>query len=100
LFLAVTDDNKLVGTGALKRMDETTAEIKRLWLLEEYHGRQIGYQVMSMLLDFARKNRYARVRLQTSQVQTRAVGFYKRLGFHQIESYRESRDDLSMEMTL
>jgi ribosomal protein S18 acetylase RimI-like enzyme len=55
---------------------------------------------MSMLLDFARKNHYTHVRLQTSQVQTRAVGFYKRLGFYQIESYRESMDDLSMEMKL
>jgi putative acetyltransferase len=100
LFLVVTDQEKVVGTGGVKKIDTKTAEIKRLWLLEDYHGLRIGYQIMTRLLDFARENHYQLVRLQTSQVQTRAIAFYKKLGFYQIESYRESRDDLSMEMKL
>ena len=99
-FLVVIDQEKVVGTGALKKLDQDMAEIKRLWLLEEYHGRRIGYQVMMKLLDFARENHYKWVRLQTSQIQTRAIEFYKKLGFYQIPSYRESRDDLSMELKL
>jgi putative acetyltransferase len=100
LFLVVTDDEKVIGTGAVKKLDEATAELKRLWLLEEYHGQGIGYQIMLKLLHFARENGYTCMRLQTSQFQIRAIKFYKRLGFYKIESYREGMDDVSMEMNL
>lgn len=98
LFLVVMDDEKLVGTGALKKLEENIAELKRLWLIEEYHGQRIGYQVVSQLLDFARAHGYEKIRLQTSQKQERAVRFYKQFGFYEIQSYRESMDDISMEM--
>jgi len=100
LFLAVMDDEKLVGAGAVKKLEENIAELKRLWLLEEYHGQRIGYQVVTQLLDFARTHGYEKVRLQTSQKQERAVRFYKQFGFYEIPSYRESMDDISMEMGL
>lgn len=100
LFLVVMDDEKLVGTGAIKKLEENIAELKRLWLLEEYHGQKIGYRVVLQLLDFARTQGYEKVRLQTSQKQDRAVRFYTQLGFYEIPSYRESMDDISMEMGL
>ena len=100
LFLVVLDDKKLIGTGALKRMDEITAELKRLWLLEEYHGQGIGRRVVMQLFDFARQKGYTHIRLQTGHTQIRALKFYKRLGFYEIESYRESMDNISMEIIL
>lgn len=100
LFLAVMDDDKLVGTGAVKKLDGKTAELKRLWLLEAYHGQKIGYQVVYRLLDFARAQKYERVWLQTSLKQERAISFYTRLGFYKIPNYRESMDNYSMEIIL
>ncbi len=100
LFLVAMDDEKLVGTGAIKKLEGNIAELKRLWLLEEYHGQKIGYQVVARLLDFARAHGYEKVRLQTSQKQERAVRFYTQLGFYEIPSYRESMDDISMELGL
>lgn len=100
LFLAVLDESRLVGTGAIKHLEADIAELKRLWLLEEYHGRRIGYQVVQRLLAFARARSWSRIRLQTGSEQLRALAFYKRLGFIEIPSYRESLDDLSMELRL
>jgi len=100
LFLVVMDGEKLVGTGAIKKLEENIAELKRLWLLEEYHGQKIGLQVVSQLLTFARTNGYQKIRLQTSLKQERALRFYTHLGFYEIPSYRESMDDISMEMNL
>ncbi|MFZ5881011.1 MAG: GNAT family N-acetyltransferase [Chloroflexota bacterium] len=100
LFLAVLDEGRLVGTGAIKHLEADIAELKRLWLLEEYHGRGIGYQVVQRLLDFSRARGWSRIRLQTGSEQLRALAFYKRLGFIEIPSYRESLDDLSMELRL
>ncbi len=100
LFLVVLDDEKLIGTGGIKKLEDNIAELKRLWLLEEYHRQKIGYQVVLRLLDFARAHSYERVRLQTSQRQKRAIQFYTDLGFHKIPSYRESMDNISMEIDL
>ena len=100
LFLVVLDDNKLVGTGGIKKLEDNIAELKRLWLLEEYHGQKIGYQVVSRLLDFARAHNYEKVWLQTSTKQKRAILFYTRHGFYKIPNYRESMDNYSMEIKL
>jgi putative acetyltransferase len=99
-FLVVMHDERLVGTGAVKKLDERTAELKRIWLLEEYHGQQIGFQVVTELLAFARFNGYTHARLQTSERQTRALSFYRKLGFYEIPSYRDSLDNISMEIKL
>lgn len=100
LFLVVLDDGKLVGTGGIKKLEENIAELKRLWLLEEYHGKNIGYQIVSRLLDFAHAQGYQKVWLQTSQRQTRAIQSYRQLGFYEIPSYRKSMDNISMEIVL
>jgi putative acetyltransferase len=100
LFLVVLDDNKLIGTGGIKKLEENVAELKRLWLLEEYHGQKIGYQVVLRLLDFARTHNYEKVWLQTSQRQERAIRFYTQFGFYKIPSYRKSMDNISMEIKL
>ena len=54
LFLAVLDDDILIGSGAIRKLDSETAELKRMWLLESHHGKGIGYQVIKRLFEFAR----------------------------------------------
>ena len=100
LFLVVLDDEQLVGTGAIKKLTDNIAELKRIWLLEGYHGQKIGYQIVSRLLDFARTQNYEKVWLQTSLKQKRAIDFYTQFGFHEIPNYRESMDNYSMEIIL
>lgn len=100
LFLVVMNADTLVGTGALKYHTDKVAELKRLWLLEKYHGQGIGYEVVSRLLKFGREQGYQRVWLQTGEEQIRAIRFYTRLGFKPIPSYRKSMDNISMELVL
>lgn len=87
IFLVVLDGARLVGTGALRPLDEHTAELKRIWLLEEYHGRGLGLRLVRALLGFARQAGYGRVVLQTSLQSARALGFYRKLGFKEIAPY-------------
>jgi putative acetyltransferase len=100
IFLVVLDEGRIVGTGAIKHLEADIAELKRLWLLEDYHGQKIGYRVVQRLLEFARAKGYSRIRLQTGANQTRAMQFYKKLGFIEIPSYLASMDDVSMELQL
>ena len=102
IFLVMTDVDQLIGTGAIRKFEGKTCELKRLWLLTEYHGKGLGYQMIQELLAFARKNGYERIRLETDPVyQKRAVEFYKRLGFREVPIANATYDeDILMEMQL
>lgn len=99
-FLVVLDAEKVIGSGALRRMDEETGELKRMWLLEDYHGQGIGFRLIQELFAFAREQGYIRVRLQTSPPQTRAIDFYRKLGFYEIPCYNDEDNEISMEIKL
>ena len=99
-FLVAVDGDQVIGSGAIRGLDDVTAEVKRLWLLEGFHGRGIGWQLMRRLIEFASRKGYRRLVLQTSPKQQRALTFYRRLGFREIPTYNEDRDEISMELPL
>lgn len=100
-FLVAEDKGQVVGTGAMRRLSADTAELKRLWLLEPYHGRGIGYRLTMHLLAFARAAGYRRVWLSTdATAQQRAIRFYERLGFRPIPPYNDSDDTMFMGLSL
>lgn len=99
-FLVAVDGDDVIGSGAIRRIDDRTAELRRMWLLETYHGRGIGYRLAQELFAFARAAGYERVRLSTSAVQERAIHFYERLGFYPIAPYRDTDDEVFLELVL
>ncbi len=100
MFLVVLNGEQVIGSGALRKLDNDTAELKRMWLLEAYHGQGIGYRLLMCLFDFAREQKYARIRLQTSPEQVRALEFYRKIGFYEIPCYNEEVSEISMEIEL
>ena len=100
MFLVALNGEQIIGSGALRKLDDETAELKRMWLLEAYHGQGIGYRLLSQLVDFAIQHGYARIRLQTSPEQIRALNFYRKFGFHEIPGYNDDLDEISMELEL
>ncbi len=73
-----------------------------MWFFKEYRGRGLGKKMAQMLLDFAQKAGYKKVRLDTAsqEKQFQAIEFYKRLGFYFIERYNESLCTVFMEKEL
>jgi len=101
IFLVITDDDQIIGTGAVRKLDDEICELKRLWLLLEYHGQGLGYRMMQALFAFARAKNYQRMRLETDRAaQRRAFEFYKRLGFYEIPRYSDNEADVAMEIIL
>jgi putative acetyltransferase len=101
IFLVMTNEDQIIGTGAIRRIDNESCELKRLWLLFEYHGKGLGYRMIQELFTFAREKGYQRIRLETDpDYQSRALNLYKRLGFYEIPRYSDSEDDVAMEMIL
>ena len=100
-FLGMFDGEEMICTGAIRKIDAETCELKRLWLLHEYHRRGLGYRMLNELLDIARAMGYKRVWLQTDAIeQSRALDFYKQIGFYEIPRYSDRTDDVCMEMFL
>jgi ribosomal protein S18 acetylase RimI-like enzyme len=100
-FLVLTEAGQVIGTGGLRRLEDSVGEIKRLWLLAAYHGKGLGYAMMRQLLVVAREQGYTKVRLETSPAyQAQAVAFYTRLGFYQIPRYGDDPEDIGMELVL
>jgi putative acetyltransferase len=100
-FLVARDDDKIIGTGAIKYLEDGVCEIKRLWLLTPYHGQGLGYRMIQELISVARQKGYKVMRLETDPVfQKRAVEFYKQLGFYEIPRFGDDPDDMGMELIL
>src|SRR5215213_7280056 len=64
IFLVMTDEDQIIGTGAIRKIDAEICELKRLWLLFEYHGKGLGYRMIQELFTFARAKGYQRIRLE------------------------------------
>jgi len=100
-FLVMVHEDRIIGTGAIKRMDGEICELKRLWFLKEFRGKGLGYQMTQELLAFARSVGYQRVRLETDpEAQSRALNFYKRLGFYEIPQYSQHQGETALELVL
>ena len=101
-FLVTINNGRIIGTGAIRFLEEGVCELKRMWLLTEYHGQGHGHRMIQELFLIARKKGYKRIRLQTDNVvQTRAINFYTKLGFYEIPRYEgEDPEDLAMELIL
>jgi len=100
-FLGMFKDGEMICTGAIRKLDDELCELKRLWLLHEYHGQGLGYRMLQELLSIARSMGYQRMWLETDPVaQSRAVDFYKQAGFHEIPGYSDRGEEQAMEMQL
>jgi GNAT superfamily N-acetyltransferase len=101
LWLAAHDD---VGVGcvALRPLDETTAEVKRMFVDEAWRGRGVGRALMETLVAGARERGYRTLRLGTLDDMKVAQRLYESLGFRPIARYRpdELVDTLFYELEL
>jgi GNAT superfamily N-acetyltransferase len=74
---------------ALREIDATCCEMKRMFVYEQFHGRGIGRALATEIVAQARKLGYQRMLLDTSIRQDEAAGLYASLGFGVVAPYYE-----------
>jgi GNAT superfamily N-acetyltransferase len=76
-----------VGVGTLKPVDDTTAEIKRMYVRPAAQGRGVGRAILARLLQDARAEGYATVRLGTVRFMTTAQAMYRAFDFVEVARF-------------
>src|SRR5688500_16869404 len=78
-----------VGCGAVRRIDETTAELKRMYVRPSVRGRGIGRALVAALEREARLPGVTRVVLETGPRLAPAIGLYEAMGYTRIPLFGE-----------
>ena len=91
-----------VGCAGVRQLDKDTAELKRMFVREEYRAFKVGKRLLELAIDFARDLHYKAIRLDTLPTMTRAQNLYRSMGFYEIPSYRFNpvEDAVYMEKSL
>ena len=87
LFLAL-DAAEAVACGALRAIDDRTAELKRLYVRPSHRGLGVGRRLTNQLIAAARAEGYDAIRLDTLPSMREAHRLYEQLGFREIAPYR------------
>lgn len=82
--VVLSEDRRVVAGGGVRRLDERTGEIKRMYVVPEARGRGVGRQLLAALEELARDLGYAVVRLDTAAGGER---IYERAGYVAVPDY-------------
>ena len=81
LFLIAWSDEMPVACVALKRLDATTGEVKRLWVAASARGQGLARRLMHAIEAEARAMNLRTLKLETNRVLTEAVALYRSTGW-------------------
>ena len=91
-FWIMLDGEEIIGTAALKRMDERRCELKSLYLYERFQGRGLGRKLLKTVIEEAARSSYREMYLDTLSTSARALSLYEKTGFVQTERYNANYD--------
>ncbi len=80
-------DNKAIGCGAFRAYEESSVEIKRMFVLPEYRGHGIALKILKELELWAAELNYLEYILETGKNQPEAIRLYQKAGYAVIPSY-------------
>ena len=89
LYLAYCDD-RLAGCIALRKLDDTRCEMKRLYVRPPFRKHRIGSILVSKVIADAKAIGYRHLLLDTFPFLDVAIRMYEKLGFRYISKYNDS----------
>ncbi len=87
-LLLVYDGDKAIACAGVRKIDSTTAELKRMFVDPVYRGLQLGQQLLQMALTVSKQLGYSSIRLDTVPQMRSAIKLYESAGFREIDPYR------------
>ena len=88
-FLVAFRSGKPIGCGAVRRIEQGSGELKRMYVRPEERGRKVGRAILAALEVEARALGLSRLLLETGVRQTEAIALYRKAGFSDIVPFGE-----------
>ncbi|KPK38949.1 MAG: hypothetical protein AMJ78_09265 [Omnitrophica WOR_2 bacterium SM23_29] len=93
-FFVGEEDNKIIGTIAVKEESKKVAILRRLFVSPNYRGKDYGLALIDKALDFCRENKYHEVIFHSSARMKAAIGLCLKKGF--VEKQRLNLDGVDI----
>jgi putative acetyltransferase len=81
-----SEEGRIVGTVGVFPKSNGVCELRKMYLLQEFRGQGWGKRLLGRALDFARRQGYHRMELETASCLVEAMALYQRYGFREIET--------------
>ena len=88
IWLAYNENNTAVGCVAVRKLEESICELKRMYIRKEARGMGLGKQLLAKSITTGIQLGYKKMRLDTLSTMHPAIHLYKSVGFYEIDSYR------------
>ncbi|MEO7428303.1 MAG: GNAT family N-acetyltransferase [Acidimicrobiales bacterium] len=89
-LLVVDDADTPMGVVGVRRFDERSGELKRMYVAPEARGLGAGRALGAAAVGVARDLGHERLLLDTVDMMVPAIATYRALGFREIEAYRHN----------
>lgn len=81
-----------VGCGALRPLDDSTVEVKRMYTRANYRRKGVAQAILAEIDRLAIEFGYSTIKLQTGPKQPEAAALYERVGYYRIPIFSGNWD--------
>lgn len=81
-----------VGCGAIKKFDDVSMEVKRMFVSKEFRGKELAQKILKELEVWAIELGYKNCILETGKRQVEAVKFYHKCNYKIIQNYGQYKE--------
>ena len=100
-FAVIENENEIIGSYGILRIDNKTCELRKMYLLPGYQGQGLGKLMMSDALKKAKELGYSMMVLETNKILDKALFMYQKFGFVQYNpSHLSDRSNTAMRLKL
>lgn len=86
-IILVKEQEEMIGCVAVRKIDNNTGELKRMYIKPGHQNRGIGKILLEKALQLARECNYSLVKLDTLNSMLPAIQLYTKAGFYETAPY-------------
>lgn len=87
-LILIYDKDIPIACAGIRKLGETTAELKRMYVTMQYRGLNLGRLILEQAITQATALGYQKIRLDTLPDMKAALKLYYDFGFYEIQPYR------------